>query len=223
MDAKITLSFDESVINKAKRYAEDNNISLSRLTEFLLNKVTSKNYQSLEDLPISDWVSMVSEGQATYHTKARKSKDLKNEFFKSKKMRLFLDANILVALLNKEYPLFTYAARIVSLADNKNFKVYTSPVCLAIAFYFAEKKSGTQMAKKKITLLAEKLFITNTGKEEVLQALQNKKVNDFEDGLEYYSAMHSKCDVIISEDLNDFYFLMMPVFTSKAFLEKHLF
>jgi hypothetical protein len=85
MDAKITLSFDESVINKAKRYAEDNNISLSRLTEFLLNKVTSSNYKSLEDFPISDWISMVSEGQAEYQTKARKSKDLKSEYFKSKK------------------------------------------------------------------------------------------------------------------------------------------
>lgn len=85
MDAKITLSFDESVINKAKRYAEDNNISLSRLTEFLLNKVTSSNYKSLEDFPISDWVSMVSEGQAECQTKARKSKDLKSEYFKSKK------------------------------------------------------------------------------------------------------------------------------------------
>jgi hypothetical protein len=85
MDAKITLSFDESVINKAKRFAADNNISLSRLTEFLLNKVTSKNYQSLEDLPISDWVSMVGEGEAVYQTKAKKNKALKNEYFKSKK------------------------------------------------------------------------------------------------------------------------------------------
>lgn len=85
MDAKITLSFDELVINKAKLYAVDNNISLSRLTEFLLNKVTSKSYQSLEDFPIADWVSMVSEGQAEYQTKPRKSKDLNAEYFKSKK------------------------------------------------------------------------------------------------------------------------------------------
>ncbi len=85
MDTKITLSFDESVINKAKRYAEDNNISLSRLTEFLLNKVTSKSYQSLEDLPIADWVNMVGEGEVEYQTKPRKSKELKSEYFKSKK------------------------------------------------------------------------------------------------------------------------------------------
>ncbi|MEI9958644.1 MAG: DUF6364 family protein [Ferruginibacter sp.] len=82
---KITLSFDETVIKKAKRYAENNNISLSRLTEFLLSKVTSNTYQSLEDLPISDWVSMVSEGEVEYQTKAKKNKDLKAEYFKSKK------------------------------------------------------------------------------------------------------------------------------------------
>ena len=85
MDAKITLSFDETVIKKAKRYAENNNISLSRLTEFLLSKVTSNSYQSLEDLPIADWVSVVSEGEVEYQTKTKKNKDLKAEYFKSKK------------------------------------------------------------------------------------------------------------------------------------------
>lgn len=85
MDAKVTLSFDESVIKKAKRYADNNNISLSRLTEFLLRKFTSDNYQSLEDLPISDWVNVVAEGEVEYQTKPRKNKDLKEEYFKSKK------------------------------------------------------------------------------------------------------------------------------------------
>jgi hypothetical protein len=86
MDAKITLSFDESVISKAKKYAEKNNISLSRLTEFLLKKVTSSNYESFEDYPISDWVMMVAEGEAEYQTsKKRTRKSSKEEFFKSKK------------------------------------------------------------------------------------------------------------------------------------------
>ena len=138
-------------------------------------------------------------------------------------MRIFLDANILVSVLNKEYPLFTYSARIVSLADNQKFTVYTSPICLAIAFYFAEKKSGTQLAKRKIEILSGKLSITTVGKNEVLQSIQNKKVNDFEDGMEYYAAENSKCDAIITEDINDFYFSSIPVFNSKTFVEKHLF
>lgn len=86
MDNKITLSFDESVISKAKKYAEKNNVSLSRLIEFLLKKVTTSNYQSLEDFPISDWVQQVGEGEAEYLTKAkRKRKTAKEEYFKSRK------------------------------------------------------------------------------------------------------------------------------------------
>ncbi len=137
-------------------------------------------------------------------------------------MRIFLDANILVSVMNKEYPLFTYASRIVSLADNKKFTVYTSPICLAIAFYFAEKKSGTQLANKKIELLASKLTITNVGSKEVLQSLQNNKVNDFEDGLEYYAAIANKCTTIITEDINDFYFADAEVLAARPFLEKYL-
>ena len=83
MDAKVTLSFDAAIIEKAKQFAEDNNTSLSRLTEFLLRKVTSSHHKSLEDLPISDWVSIVSEGQAEYITRPKKNKQLKAEYFKS--------------------------------------------------------------------------------------------------------------------------------------------
>lgn len=137
-------------------------------------------------------------------------------------MRIFLDANILVSVLNKEYPLFTWSSRIVSLAGSKQFNVYTSPVCLAIAFYFAEKKSGTEMAKKKITLLARKLSVTPVEKEVVLQATENSKVNDFEDGIEYYAARASRCASIISEDVNDFYFSEIEVLTARLFIEKYL-
>ncbi len=85
MDAKITLSFNEAVANKAKRYAERNNVSLSRLVEFLLDKVTASGYTSFEEYPVSDWVSQVAEGQASYQTKARSRKSLKKEYFTSKK------------------------------------------------------------------------------------------------------------------------------------------
>ena len=137
-------------------------------------------------------------------------------------MRLFLDANILVAVLNKEYPLFSYAARILSLGSNNRFKIYTSPVCLAIAFYFAEKKHGTQSAKQKITLLANNISITDVGKESVLSSLLNKKINDFEDDIEYYSAQKSKCEIIITEDVEDFNFAEMEVLNTKNFIEKYV-
>jgi hypothetical protein len=84
MDTKLTLSFDEDIILKAKKYAEKNNISLSRLIEFLLANVVEKQYQSLEDFPIADWVTQVAEGDAIYKTSKTK-KSLDHEFLSSKR------------------------------------------------------------------------------------------------------------------------------------------
>jgi predicted nucleic acid-binding protein len=134
-------------------------------------------------------------------------------------MKIFLDANVLVSVLNNEYPAYTYTSRILSLAGSKNFTLYTSPICLAIAFYFAEKKTSAEIAKKNITNLVDKLQITSVGKMEVHAALQNKKVNDFEDGLQYYSAKSENCDAIITEDLSDYYFSTIPIYNSKLFFE----
>lgn len=133
-------------------------------------------------------------------------------------MKIFLDANILVAVLNRQYPLFSNAARIISLTENPKFQIYTSPICLAIAFYFAEKKSGTQRAKEKISLLSQKLNITTTDSEIVGLATRNPKINDFEDGLEYYSAVRSGCKIIVTEDTSDFYFAEIPVQDSDSFI-----
>ncbi|MGH2646981.1 MAG: PIN domain-containing protein [Ginsengibacter sp.] len=137
-------------------------------------------------------------------------------------MKIFLDANILVSVLNKEYPLFTHTSRILSLADKPKFSVHTSPVCLAIAFYFAEKKYKSIAAKNKIQILCEHINIAGVNKNTVLKALQNPSVNDFEDGLEYYAAKENKCVCIITEDIDDFYFSEIEVLRSEDFFEKYL-
>lgn len=136
-------------------------------------------------------------------------------------MKIFLDANVLVSVINKEYPLYTYTSRIVSLADHKRFEVYTSPLCLAIAFYFAEKKHKKQ-AKQKIKLLSEHLVVTDISSNSVKKVLNNSSINDFEDGVEYYSAMENKCNCIITEDTADFYFSEIEILTSEAFFVKYM-
>lgn len=136
-------------------------------------------------------------------------------------MKVFLDANILIAVLNKEYPVFSSAAKLLTLADNKRFNLYTSAVCLAIAFYFAEKKHGTVQAKKKVALLIEHIGITNCGKKEAIMATSAPRVLDFEDGLEYYAAFHTGCICIVTEDKSDFYFSEIEVITTEDFLKKY--
>ena len=137
-------------------------------------------------------------------------------------MKIFLDANILVSVLNKEYPSYTYTSRILSLVDNPRFEVFTSPVCLAIAFYFAEKKSGSKKAKQKIKSLCDHLHIAEATGSSVRKALQNPAVVDFEDGLEYYSAIENKCSHIITEDTGDFYFSEIEVIGSESFFKKYM-
>ena len=87
MDVKVTLSFDEAVIQKAKVFAEEKNISLSRLTEHLLRKITSGYHTNLEELPVSEWVNMVAEGEVEYKTAKRSKKEMKHEFFAGKKKK----------------------------------------------------------------------------------------------------------------------------------------
>ena len=137
-------------------------------------------------------------------------------------MKIFLDANVLVSVLNKEYPLFSYSSRVLSLTENNHFKVYTSPICLAIAFYFSEKKNGGT-AKQKINILSERLLISDVNEKTVKQTSKDKRIHDFEDGLQYYSALDSGCKVIVTEDSSDFYFSEIEVLSSRQFLENYVF
>lgn len=84
MNARITLSFDKEIIEEAKEFAAQHNISLSRLTEFLYGQVVGKQNKTLEELPVSNWVNMVAEEKPEYRRK-RSRKELKAEFYNSGK------------------------------------------------------------------------------------------------------------------------------------------
>jgi predicted nucleic acid-binding protein len=137
-------------------------------------------------------------------------------------MKVFVDANILVSVVNKEHPLFGYTARIISLASAGKTRIYTSPVCLAIAFYFAKKKYSSAAAKERIRILAQHLDIAATDAGAVRSAFANPSVEDLEDGLQYYSALEAGCKCIVTEDKDDFYFSKIQVLSSREFYETHM-
>ncbi len=137
-------------------------------------------------------------------------------------MKVFLDANVLISVLNKEYPLFTFSSRILSLTDARKQQLYTSPLALAIAFYFSSKKSGERVAKKKIALLIGNMTLTTINHEVSKKAIKDKRVHDFEDGMQYYSALKASCEIIITENASDFYFSEIPVVGCEDFILKHL-
>lgn len=135
-------------------------------------------------------------------------------------MKVFLDANVLVSVLNKEYPLFTFSSRVLSLARGDKFTMHTTPLSLAISFYFSSKKSGEQIAKQK---LHQHISIAIVDDKAVESALANTSIHNFEDGMQYYAAVQSGCECIVTENQQDFYFSQIKVLSCEAFLVKYVF
>jgi len=136
-------------------------------------------------------------------------------------MRVFLDANVLVTVLCNEYPRFTACSRVLSLCDDPRFEVYTSPISIAISAYFAEKKGGRKLAKKKMAVLTQRIRITTIDEAMTREAASNPKVDDVEDGLQYFSAVGSGAKCIVSYDRHDFHFSDIEVLDAEQFLLKY--
>lgn len=60
MDTKLTLKLDQEIIEKAKKYASEKKISLSRIVENYLNSLTSDKTNN--DIQISPFVKSLSSG-----------------------------------------------------------------------------------------------------------------------------------------------------------------
>lgn len=60
MDTKLTLKLNQEIIEKAKQYASEKKVSLSRLIENYLNTLTSSNPS--DDLQISPFVKSLTSG-----------------------------------------------------------------------------------------------------------------------------------------------------------------
>lgn len=135
--------------------------------------------------------------------------------------RPFLDANVLVTVLCNEYPRFGACARVLSLADDKRFEVYTSSLCLAIGAFYAGKKSGSKAARDKIALLASKLKVTTIGAAAVEWTLARPGIIDIEDGFQYHSAKDAGCTTIVTYDKRGWKFAEMEVMDPGAYLLRY--
>jgi predicted nucleic acid-binding protein len=136
-----------------------------------------------------------------------------------KKNSIYIDVNVIVTIINHELGNVADCIKILSLADNPKFSVYSSPIALAISFYFAEKKKGRDGAIKIMGLLNAKLKMVSNNETHVGKVLQDKRINDFEDGLHYLAALDANCGAIITYNKADFYYSDIPVFSPKEFLK----
>lgn len=135
--------------------------------------------------------------------------------------KLFLDANIVLDLLGERVPFYTSAAKIATLADKEKIRLVTSALTFATVNYILSKYEGQQRAKEKLRKFKVLTTICSLN-ETIIEKGLNSNFNDYEDALQYFSALKSECDMLITRNGKDFKLSELPVFTPDEFLKGYM-
>lgn len=132
-------------------------------------------------------------------------------------MKLFWDTNIMLDLLGERSPFYASAAKIATLADKRKIKIIASALSYATISYFLTKYEGVEKTKDKLRKFKVISEICELD-ELIIEKGLNSDFSDFEDALQYYSALRSECDIIITRNGKDFKKSQIPVMTPNEFL-----
>ena len=130
--------------------------------------------------------------------------------------RLFVDTNIVIDLLEKRAPFYHDAVILFTDAYNGKVELFISPITYATVSYVLEKK-GAEYVKKKLGVLRSISQVTNTDSETIDKAISSG-FNDVEDAIQYYGAIGSGCECIITRNGKDFILSEIPVMTAGEYI-----
>tara|TARA_B100000949_G_C14202773_1_gene416730 strand:- start:620 stop:1033 length:414 start_codon:yes stop_codon:yes gene_type:complete len=132
--------------------------------------------------------------------------------------KLLLDTNIVIDLLSKRKEFYEDAAHLFSQADKKELNLTISSLTFANTNYILTKLKSAKEAReilRKFKVLVELLTLDDKIME---LALSDESFPDFEDGLQYYSAIENNVDIILTRNKKDFKNSKLPVLTAKEYL-----
>lgn len=133
--------------------------------------------------------------------------------------RLFIDTSIVIDLLSRREPFYTEAAILFSLADQNIFELNISSLTVANTNFTLLQQISSQKAKEILRKLSLIVKILPLDDKIVGLALNDNSFSDFEDGLQYFTAIENGQDLIITRNLKDFKASNLPVMTARQFLE----
>ncbi|MDT0645018.1 PIN domain-containing protein [Zunongwangia sp. F363] len=132
--------------------------------------------------------------------------------------RILIDTNIVIDLLSKRKEFYNEAARLFTQADKQEIKLTISSLTFANTNYILSKLKSPREAReilRKFKVLVEVLRLDDKITE---LALSDESFPDFEDGLQYYSAIENDIEIIITRNKKDFKNSKLPVLTAKEYL-----
>ena len=132
---------------------------------------------------------------------------------------LFIDTDIVLDLLLERQPFYSYSARLFTLADKGVIKVSVSSLSFNNLDYMLSKQYGKADSRKilgRFKLLVNVLAVDD----KVISLALNSPFTDFEDAIQYYTAIQNKIPLLITRNLKDYKEAAIPVMTAETYLKK---
>jgi predicted nucleic acid-binding protein len=133
--------------------------------------------------------------------------------------KLFIDTNIVIDLLSRREPYYEEAANLFSLADKKVIELSISSLTIANTSFTLLRQTNSTSAKEILRKLRLIINILPLDDKIIGIALNDNSFDDFEDGLQYFTAIENNQDLIITRNLKDFKNSAIPVMTARQFLK----
>jgi predicted nucleic acid-binding protein len=133
--------------------------------------------------------------------------------------RLLVDTNIVIDLLTKREGFYLEAQDLFTLSDERRLKLLVSSLTFANTHYLLSRHKSKDETRK--TLIKFKVLVEVAPLDDkIIELAMASDFSDFEDAIQYYTALENEVDAIITRNLKEFKTSKLPVFTAKEFLRK---
>ena len=135
-------------------------------------------------------------------------------------MKVFIDTNILIDFLAAREPFAEEAMALFQLADNDEIELMVSDLTIINTTYILRRMHyGLSEIYDSLDNIRPLLTITSMGATVVDRCLQHRS-DDFEDEMQYFSAIDANADYIITRNKKDFDFGDSAVMTPQEFFKE---
>lgn len=132
--------------------------------------------------------------------------------------KVFVDTDIVLDLLSNRDPFYVYAAHLFSEADKGRIKICVSSLTFSNLNYILSRQYSTDQARKK--LLKFKTLVTVLAvTDKVVELALSSDFKDFEDGLQYFTAIENTIKILLTRNLKDYKAAEITVMTAEQFLK----
>ena len=132
-------------------------------------------------------------------------------------IRLFLDTNVILDLLAERVPFYDAIAKLATLADKKKISLVASPLSFTTIDYVLNKFESHDSVLNKLRKFKVICKVCEVNEETIEKGL-NSNFKDFEDSVQYFSAIQSNCSVIITRNNKDFKNSDIPIMSAEEYL-----